>query len=94
MLENIQAGKIRLELIPKGIGKIVVRAPSLYHEIKTGDSLRLKITVTNDGTRALDNIRITTENPLNWKSVILPEIINTLDPGKEQEVKITVLPPE
>lgn len=92
--EKIQAGKIKLELIPKGVGRIVVRAPSLYHEIKTGDSLSMKITVLNDGTRVLDNIKITTENPLNWKTFVVPDIIATLAPGKEQEVRISIIPPD
>jgi uncharacterized membrane protein len=92
--DRIQAGKIRLQLIPKGVGRIVVKAPSLYHEIKTGDSLSMKITVMNDGTRVLDNIKITTENPLNWKTVITPDVISTLSPGKEQEVMLHILPPD
>ncbi|HLO59476.1 MAG TPA: NEW3 domain-containing protein [Bacteroidales bacterium] len=91
--EKLNSGKIKLELIPKGVGRIMVKAPSLYHEIKTGDSLSMKITVMNDGTRVLDNITITTENPLNWKSVIKPDVIGTLAPGKEQDVTITILPP-
>jgi hypothetical protein len=91
--EQIQAGKIRLQLIPKGVGRIVVKAPSLYHEIKTGDTLSMKITVMNDGTRVLDNIKITTENPLNWKTVIIPDVIPTLAPGKEEEIRLNILPP-
>jgi uncharacterized membrane protein len=93
-IERLQAGKIKLELIPKGVGRIMVKAPSLYHEIKTGDSLRMKITVMNDGTRVLDNIKITSENPLNWKTVIVPDLISTLAPGKEQEVTVSILPPD
>jgi hypothetical protein len=93
-IDNIPGGKIKLELIPKGVGRIMVKAPSLYHEIKAGDSLNMKITVSNEGTRILDNIRITTENPLNWKTVISPDIIATLAPGKEQEVTISILPPD
>jgi hypothetical protein len=93
-IDQIQAGKIKLELIPKGVGRITVRAPSLYHEIKTGDTISMKITVMNDGTRALNNIKITTENPLNWKTVIVPDVITTLAPGKEQEVTLSILPPD
>jgi uncharacterized membrane protein len=93
-IDQIQAGKIKLELIPKGVGRITVKAPSLYHEIKTGDSLSMKITVMNDGTRVLDNIKITTENPLNWKTIIVPDVIPTLGPGKEMEVMLSILPPD
>jgi hypothetical protein len=93
-IDQIQAGKIKLELIPKGIGRITVKAPSLYNEIKTGDSLVMKITVTNEGTRVLDNIKITTENPLNWKTIIVPDLLNTLAPGEEKSVTISILPPK
>ena len=92
-IDQIQAGKIKLELIPKGVGRISVKTASLYHEIKTGDNLSMKITVTNEGTRVLDNIKITTENPLNWKTVIVPDIISTLAPGKEKDVTISIIPP-
>jgi uncharacterized membrane protein len=54
----------------------------------------MKITVINDGTRILDNIKITTENPLNWKTAIVPDLIATLAPGKEQEVTLSILPPD
>ncbi len=92
-IDQIQAGKIKLELIPKGVGKITVKAPSLYHEIKTGDNLSMKITVINEGSRGIDNIKITTENPLNWKTVIVPDVINSLAPGKEKDITISILPP-
>jgi len=93
-IDQIQAGKIKLQLIPKGVGRLMVKAPSLYHEIKTGETLAMKITVVNDGTRVLDNIKISTENPLNWKVTITPEIIKTLAPGKEQEVSLSIIPPD
>jgi hypothetical protein len=92
-INNIPGGKIKLELIPRGVGRIDVRAPNLYHEIKVGDSVTMKITVFNDGTRRLDNIKISCDNPLNWKSIIRPDIIKSLEPGKEQTLEIAIIPP-
>ncbi len=91
--ETIQGGKVRLELIPRGVGRIEVRAPSLYHEITVGDSVEMNVTVLNDGTRRLDNIRITTDNPLHWRSIIEPDLIKSLEPDKEQVVHLTFIPP-
>ena len=90
----LQGGKIKLELIPSGVGRIIVKAPSLYHEITSGDSVNMKIRVMNNGTRIIDNIRITTDNPLNWKSTIEPDIISSLEPGKEKEIYVSIVPPE
>jgi len=92
-LNTIQAGKVKLELIPRGVGRIEVRAPSLYHEITVGDSVAMDITVRNDGTRRLDNIKISTDNPLHWRSIIQPDLIRSLEPEKEEIVHITLIPP-
>jgi len=92
-IDAVPAGKVRLELLPRGVGRIEVRATTLYHEITLGDSVAMTITVRNAGTRRLDNIRITTDNPLNWRSVIRPDLIRSLDPEKEQEVRIALIPP-
>jgi len=71
-----------------------VRALSLYYEITVGDSVMMDVTVRNDGTRRLDNIRISTDNPLHWRSRVLPDLISSLEPEKEQIVHLAFLPPE
>lgn len=92
-LDKIQGGKVRLELTPRGVGRIEVQAPSLYHEITVGDSVIMKVTIRNDGTRRLDNIKISTDNPLHWSSIIQPDLIKSLDPEKEEMVYISIIPP-
>jgi hypothetical protein len=92
-IDAVPAGKVRLELLPRGVGRIEVRATTLYHEITLGDSVAMNITVRNAGTRRLDNIRITTDNPLNWRSAVQPDLIRSLDPEKEQEVHLMFIPP-
>jgi hypothetical protein len=92
-IDAVLAGKVRLDLLPRGVGRIEVRATTLYHEITLGDSVAMTITVRNAGTRRLDNIRITTDNPLNWRTTVQPDLIRSLDPEKEQEVRIALIPP-
>jgi len=88
------SGSEQLEIIPRGKGKIEVRANSLYYEITTGKEVAMDVTVHNGGQRRLDNIKISTEKPLGWQTVITPEIIKSLDPDKEEKVNIRILPPK
>lgn len=89
---SIKSGKAKLELIPRGVGRIEVRAVNLYHEIKPGERVSMDVTVRNNGTRRLDNIRISTDNPLNWQSTVVPDLIQFLPPEKEHTVNITFIP--
>ena len=93
-LTAIACGSEELELIPRGRGKIEVRANNLYHEISSGDSVIMNITVRNAGTRRLDNIKITTDSPLSWETNITPDLIRALDPEKEATVRIAIHPPK
>jgi hypothetical protein len=93
-IENLNAGVAKLELIPRGVGRIEVRALNLYHEIKTDEDVAMEVTVLNDGTRRLDNIRIRTSVPPSWKYTIDPDVIPSLLPAKDTIVKLEFLPPE
>jgi hypothetical protein len=93
-VENLKAGSVKLEIIPRGVGKVEVQAVSLYHEIKVGESVNMEVRVKNTGTRRLNNIRIFTDLPLNWRSEIQPDLIASLDQGKEEIVAIGFVPPE
>lgn len=88
------AGNEKLEIIPRGKGKIEVRANNLYHEVTSGEKVQMEVTVRNGGSRRLDNIKITTEKPLGWETVIVPDVIKQLAPEKEVTVQVTIVPPE
>ncbi len=93
-IDSLKAGNVKLELIPRGVGKIEILALSLYHEIKVGENVNMEVRVKNAGTRRLDNIRIYTDLPLNWRSEIKPDLIASLDQGKEEIVAIDFIPSE
>ncbi len=92
-IESLKAGNVRLEIIPRGVGKIEVQALNLYHEIKVGENVKMEVRVKNTGTRLLNNIRIYTDLPLNWRSEVKPDLIATLEQNKEEIVNIDFIPP-
>ena len=90
----LACGSEALELVPRGKGKIEVRATNLYHEINAGDSVTMNVTVRNAGTRRLDNIKIAADYPLGWRATVSPDLIRTLDPERETTVRISIAPPK
>lgn len=92
-IETLKAGSVRLELLPRGVGKIEVQAVNLYHEIKVGQDVEMNVRVRNAGTRKLNNIRVFADLPLNWRSEIAPDLIASLEQNKEQVVTIKFQPP-
>ena len=89
-----RAGRVRLLLLPRGVGRIEAAAPSLFSEILTGEMVEAKMTLRNAGTRRVDNIRIRAEAPLNWRVEIEPDIVEMLEVSREAEVRFRMIPPE
>lgn len=89
----IISGSEQLEIIPRGKGKIEVRANSLYFETNPEKEVITEVTIKNGGSRRLDNIKITAEKPLGWETLIEPGIIKALEPEKDVLVKVTITPP-
>ncbi|MFB0564175.1 MAG: NEW3 domain-containing protein [Candidatus Aminicenantaceae bacterium] len=92
-IESLKAGSVKLELIPRGVGRVEVQALNLYHEIKVDEKVNMEVKVKNTGTRSLNNIRIYTDLPLNWRAEIKPDLIAALDQNKEEIVSVEFIPP-
>ena len=93
-IEQSRAGRAHLVVIPRGVGKIEASAASLYSEIQTGDTVETNITIRNTGTRRLDNIKLTAEYPLNWRALLMPDIVPALEINRETNVKLRIVPPQ
>ncbi|HKV76049.1 MAG TPA: NEW3 domain-containing protein [Gemmatimonadales bacterium] len=89
----LAAGKARLELVPRGIGRLEVRAPNLYHTLVRGDSVVMDLTVRNTGSRAVDNVRISADVPADWRARVSPELIGNVPIDGEARVSVTIVPP-
>jgi len=92
-LQTSRVGYLQLTAIPRGVGRIEVSAASLFSEILTGQSVETTITIRNTGTRRLDNIRFTTEPPLNWKTELAPDVIPSLETNREARIQLRIQPP-
>jgi hypothetical protein len=92
-LDALNIGYAPLELLPRGVGEILVRAPQLFHTIKPDETVDVTLEVVNEGTRRLDNIRIEVDPPLNWTERIEPEVISQLDINEEGTVELYITPP-
>jgi hypothetical protein len=92
-LERMNVSYVKLELVPRGVGRIQVRAANFYQEIKPGENVQMSLTIYNDGTRRLDNIKIRADVPVNWVSTVSPDLLNSLMPGKESMVTVSFVPP-
>lgn len=90
---SLAAGKARLELVPRGIGRLEVRAANLYHTIVRGDSVVMDLSVRNSGSRAVDNVRVSVDVPAEWRARVSPDLIARVPIDGEARVSVTLVPP-
>jgi len=93
-IEKLNVGYLRLELLPRGKGRLLVRAPQLFHSIKPDGTVEMTLDVVNEGTRRLDNIEVKADPPLNWAKKIHPAVIGSLAIGEEQQIRVQLVPPK
>ena len=92
-LDRMNISYTKLEFVPRGVGRILVKATNFYQELKPGERVQMNLTVFNDGTRRLDNIEVQAESPVTWNSLIVPDLVSSLLPGKEEIVAVKITPP-
>jgi len=92
-IRRLNVGYVRLELVPRGKGRLLIRAPQLYQSITGPAPVTMSLDVVNEGTRRLDNVEIRAEPPFNWRKDIQPPVIPKLDIGQEQRVELRFTPP-
>lgn len=93
-IKAMDAGYVRLEVVPRGKGELLVRAPLLYHSITPGERVDMSIDLVNEGTHRLDNIVVEADLPLSWRKELSPEVIQTLDIGQDKRMQLTFFPPD
>jgi hypothetical protein len=93
-IAELDVGSVRLELIPRGRGELLVRAPILYHSIIPGEQVTMTIDLINEGTRRLDNIAFDVDLPLHWTRKLVPDVIATLNVAEEARIIATFTPPD
>lgn len=92
-IEKLQIGYVKLELVPRGKGRLLVRAQQLYHSIGADGVVRLPVELVNEGTRRLDNVKVEADVPLNWTKKVDPMVIQSLDISEEKRIMLEFTPP-
>jgi hypothetical protein len=92
-IEKLNVGYVKLELVPRGEGKLIVRAPQLYFSIKPEGTVQMSVEVVNEGTRRLDNVEVKIDPPLNWTRSVEPAVVPALGIGEDRRVDLTFTPP-
>ena len=90
----LDVGFVRLELVPRGVGKLLVRVPQLFYSIEPDQTADVSLELVNDGTRRLDNVEVTAEPPHRWDKQIDPAVISAIEVGKENKVLLRFDPPD
>ncbi len=91
-VKALDVGYVKLEMIPKGVGQLVIKAPQLFKTGKAGEAVNFTFTVVNEGSRRLDNIEFELDAPFQWKKEIDPVIISELGIREEKTVTLTLTP--
>jgi len=89
---NIE-GSTKLVLIPKGIGKIEVKADNLFQESSGTNSIKIPVRIFNDGSRDILDLSMTVRGGTGWENKVSPMTIVALNPQGEDTFNLTLTPP-
>ena len=91
--QKAAAGVARLEIIPRGSGKIGLQLANLFHEVGIGQTLLVRAKMFNKGTRPVHNVRLAADVPVDWKVQVRPSVIPVLAQDAEALLQVTISPP-
>jgi uncharacterized membrane protein len=92
-IEQLQVGFARLEIVPRGKGRLLVRIAQLYHTIGSSDRVAFPVEVVNEGTRRLDNVEVKLDLPPLWTKELDPAVLPRLEVSAEGRYQVVVQPP-
>jgi hypothetical protein len=93
-IEKLNVGYVRLQLMPRGKGLLLVRAPQMFYSVHSGEIVEMTLEIVNEGTQQLQNVEVKLDPPLNWTKTIEPRLIPSLEVGEEANIKIICTPPQ
>lgn len=92
-LRRLKANFVRLELTPRGVGRLELLVDNQVLELGAGQSAALEIKVANRGSAAVHQIRPSLQGPPGWQASIEPQLIEVLEPGTWQALRLVAQPP-
>jgi hypothetical protein len=92
-VDSLVANYVKLELIPKGIGKLEVLVSNTYREIQVGEELHIRVEFLNRGSVTVQNIKAALDLPYQWQEEVDPLLIKRLEPEERTPIDIIARPP-
>lgn len=92
-IAGLNVGYARLELVPRGMGRLLVRAQQLYYSLEGAGTVEMTLDLVNEGSRRLDHVEMKADLPMEWTKTIEPAMITSLGIGEEKRVTLTFRPP-
>ncbi len=93
-LQKLDVGFVRLDLVPRGKGRLLVKATQLYYAIEDDEQATVTLDLVNEGSDRLDNISLQLDLPLNWTKQIVPTAVPSISVGVDAIVRLTIAPPQ
>ena len=91
-LDDIDAARVDLALIPKGTARLEILINNLFAEIKPQQDVNIKADLHNTGTLTMFNITPEISPPLGWTAEVMPKSIARLLPADKQSIEIHLQP--
>ncbi len=86
------AGEAEIELIPRGRGSLDVRAGNWLSDGEVGETIHHRVQLINSGSQSLRNVRWVVRGLPGWYVDLSPEDIDSLMPGKTEDVALSIRP--
>ena len=89
---SARVGATRLEIVPRGVPKVDLRAANLYLEAALGDSLTVTFSVENTGSRNIAGLNLVAEVPAGWRYAADPNGPLALAAGDRTDIRVRLQP--
>ncbi|MDF1593180.1 MAG: NEW3 domain-containing protein [Desulfobacterales bacterium] len=89
-------GEVKLNVVLTGTFELEVGTASglLSLDTRQGKPANMSFYIKNNGSAPNSNVKFMTFKPENWKVAFNPEKIDVIEPGKLQQVEVTITPNE
>jgi|GEM_PF-6311755 len=89
---SVRVGAMHLEIVPRGVPKVDLRAANLYLEAALSDSLTVTFSVENTGSRNIAGLNLVAEVPAGWRYVAEPKGPLALAAGDRTDIRVRLQP--
>jgi uncharacterized membrane protein len=93
-VEKVKGNRVRLELIPRGVGELEMIISNRYQEIKMGQDVTIRVDIHNKGTLAVQNVKAVVDPPYEWQDQVDPILTKEIASGGKSPVIIKMIPPQ